>query len=122
MSTTKVQRPGLPVRYRLRIVSRALLAIVGGYVVAAAFAAATSLWLPALGWMSRSEAVMLGTMLAFVVHAVLAICVFSIASERKAWATVLVSGLLLGILLGLGLAFTPGRPLAHALAAAGGSA
>lgn len=101
----KAKRPGLPIRYRLKIARLTVLAVIGGYAVAAAAAAAISLWLPALGWMTRAEAVMTGTMLAFLIHAVLAIGVFSARSERRAWATVIVPGLVLG----LGLILTGGQ-------------
>lgn len=94
-------RPGLPRRYRLRVLGRIVLAAVGGYAVAAALAAGLSLWLPALGWMPRFDATLFATMLGFLVHAVLAIAVFSCRSDRKALALVLIPAVVLGLALGL---------------------
>ncbi|RCW68626.1 iron transporter [Pseudorhodoferax soli] len=71
-------------RYRLAVASRAVAAAAGGYVMAATCAAALSLALPALGG-ARPDAVLIATMLAFVLHAIAAMWAFGCASAWRAW-------------------------------------
>lgn len=81
-------------RYRLAIALRSLIAIFGGYVLAAAGATCLGYLLPALG-MTRLDAVLTATMLAFVVHACAAIWVFAAAGIWRAALGVLVPAAIL---------------------------
>ncbi len=89
------KRPGLPLAYRLHVLSRTVAALAGGYALAASAAACLSLWLPSTG-MSRPDAVLAATMLAFLVHATAALWAFGCASTRRAWLGIGVPTLLLG--------------------------
>lgn len=84
-------------RYRWAIASRSVAAIFGGYGLAATFAACMSLALPLVG-MSRPDAVLTATMLAFVLHAVAALWAFSCASAWRTWAGILIPAALLALL------------------------
>ncbi len=72
------------------IVLRLLVAIGGGYAVAAGLSALAAVALPAVTAMPRSEAVVLGSMLAFVVYLVLLIWAF--AEPRLARLSVIFAG------------------------------
>ena len=84
-------------RYRLAVCGRVLAALVAGYALAAASAAAIGLLLTATGT-SRVEAVMAATQLSFVVHACAVLWVFACDSARRAWLGLLVPTLLLSLL------------------------
>lgn len=73
---------GVATAYRIAIASRSLLAIFGGYAVAALAAASLSLALP----MPRPQAVLTATMLAFLVYCALVIWAFCARSAKRAWA------------------------------------
>ncbi|WP_051237079.1 hypothetical protein [Ottowia thiooxydans] len=77
-------KPAGLVRYRWAVASRALAAIGGGYALSAAVASALSLVLPLLG-MPRADAVVAGTLLGFVLHAVAAMWAFGCATAWRAW-------------------------------------
>lgn len=68
--------PGLSVFVRL------VAAVGGGYAVAAGLAALAAVALPAAGLMVRSEAVVLASMLAFLVY--LALLIWAFADRRLA--------------------------------------
>jgi len=72
--------------YRFNVASRSLAAVLGGYGMASALAAALAVWLP----MGRADAVMTGQMLSFVVYACAVIWVFATRSTWRAWGGVLV--------------------------------
>lgn len=82
-------------RYRLGVASRALAAIVGGYVLAALAAAVIAAYLPA----TRVEAALTGTLASFPVYAAAVMGVFAARSAARAWAGLLLSGALLGAAL-----------------------
>ena len=83
-------------RYRLNVASRTLAATAGGYALAAAVAAALSLMLaPAL---TRVDAVLTATMLAWFVYAGAAGWAFYARSAWTAWAGTLLPALALGAL------------------------
>ncbi len=65
----------------LTILSRATAAILDGYVLAAIAAAALALNLPG----SRADAVLIGTMLSFVIYVCAALWAFAASSSRAAW-------------------------------------
>lgn len=116
MNTTAARprtAPSLPPRYRLAVLWRVLAAGPGGYAAAAACAAFLARALPSLG-MPRPEAVLASTLLAFVVHAVIALWVFATARPNRAWAWIAGSTALL-----LALAWAIGPPAPGAAASAG---
>jgi len=78
-------------RYRGNIAGRAAAAALGGYAIAALFAAAAARLLP----LPRVEAVLPGTMLAFFVLPGVVIWTFLARSMVRAWTgVVIVAGLL----------------------------
>lgn len=79
------------------ILSRAVAAILGGYLLASLVAACCALGLGG----PRSEAVMTGMMLAFAVHAGAAIYVFSVRSAWRAWTGLALPTMVLGALFWL---------------------
>ncbi len=81
-------------RYRLMIASRMLAAAVGGYALAAAWTAALSLSLAVV--MPRVEAVLIATMLAWLVYVAAAGWAFYARSAWGAWGGTLLPALLLG--------------------------
>ena len=90
-------RPGASLRYRLAVASRALAAIVGGYVLSALAAMAMALWLP----LARAEAVITGTLISFVVYTCAVIWVFAARDAWRAWAWLAAPSAVLGLLLWL---------------------
>lgn len=74
-------------RYRWAVTSRAIAAVLGGYVLSATSAAALSLALPLAG-VARVEAVLWATMLAFMLHALAALWCFGCSSAWRAWVGV----------------------------------
>jgi hypothetical protein len=83
-------------RYRLAVAMRSVVAIFGGYALAAASAAWLGYLLPMLG-MTRLDAVLTAAMLAFVVHACAAIWVFAVASTWRAALAILVPASVLAL-------------------------
>jgi len=86
-------------RYRLGVASRAVAAIAGGYGIAALFAAALALCLPAAFGMARSEAAMTGTLVSFLVFALAAMWVFAARSAWRAWSGLAVAAVPPGLLV-----------------------
>ncbi|CAG9168497.1 DUF3649 domain-containing protein [Cupriavidus respiraculi] len=80
-------------RYRLAVASRAVAAIGGGYVLAAAATTVLSLVLP----LSRSEAVVTATLLSFLVYAGAVIWVFAARSAWRAWIGIALPAAALGL-------------------------
>lgn len=78
-------------RYRANVAARTAAAALGGYAIAALFAAASARLLP----MPRVEAVLPGTMLAFLVLPGVAIWAFLARSAARAWAGIVLVALLL---------------------------
>ena len=73
------------------IVSRAIAAILGGYAVGALVSVACAVLLP----MARSEAVATGMLLSFLAYAGVVIWVFAARNAWRAWAGVVLPGVLL---------------------------
>lgn len=96
-ATAPLRRPGIPVRYRWAVASRAIAAMGAGYGLSASVAAASGVLLPMMG-MERINAVMTGTMLAFVVHAMAALWAFGCATALRAWLGIVLPGIALGVL------------------------
>lgn len=82
-------------RYRLGVASRAVAAILGGYMASALVATVLALYLPT----SRVEATLTGMLTAFVIYPCVVIWVFAARSARRAWQGMLLPGAVLGLLL-----------------------
>lgn len=83
-------------RYRGAVFSRALAALLGGYLLAAAVAAACAVHFPGLLGAARSEATVGGAMLAYLIYALAFMTAFACRSAWRAWAWMLGPALLLG--------------------------
>ncbi len=79
------------------VLSRLLAALFGGYALSAAMTAVLALHLP----LERNEAVLVGTMLAFVVHALAVMWAFAARHALRAWSGLLLPTLLLVVVLAL---------------------
>lgn len=78
--------------YRLGVASRAVAAMLGGYLVTAQAMALLAVLLPA----TRVEAVMSATLLSFPVYALAVMWVFATRSAARAWAGIASVGAILG--------------------------
>ncbi|ABM01612.1 hypothetical protein SHAM105786_09825 [Shewanella amazonensis] len=67
-----------------KLLGRSLLAILGGYGLAALFAAALPLWLPQISGMSRADAALIGMMLSFLIFALWILFAFAARSGTRA--------------------------------------
>ena len=76
----------------IAVLTRVVLIIVGGYAASAGFVATLSALLPMLGFV-RSEAVILGSMLAFVLYVTLVLWGFA---THRSWRFLLTLVLLTG--------------------------
>ncbi|KQV80077.1 iron transporter [Massilia sp. Root351] len=81
-----------PLAYRLGVGARAVAAIIGGYLLAAAAAAflALLLPLPPLSGLSRADAVMAATLFSFTVYACAVLWAFAARSAARAWLGLLL--------------------------------
>lgn len=73
------------------LVSRVVAAVAGGYAVGALVSVACAVLLP----LARSEAVIIGMMLSFLAYAGVVLWAFAARNTWRAWAGVLLPGLLL---------------------------
>ena len=73
------------------LVSRVVAAVAGGYALGALVSIACAVLLP----LARSEAVIIGMMLSFFAYAGVVLWVFAARDAWRAWAGVLLPGLLL---------------------------
>ena len=80
-------------RYRLAVASRALAAIVGGYALAGVATALLAVLLP----MPRAEAVITATLLSFIIFCCAVLWVFAARNAWRAWAGIVVPGVVLGL-------------------------
>ncbi|MFI7855963.1 DUF3649 domain-containing protein [Pseudomonas promysalinigenes] len=87
---------GLPLSYRLAVVSRSLAALLGGYVLASLFSVCLALLLP----LPQVDATLTGLMLSFVIYVLAFIGCFACRSAWRAWLGVLLPSVLLGLLGG----------------------
>jgi hypothetical protein len=83
-----------PLAYRIGVGARAVAAIVGGYLLAAAATGFQALLLPALS-LSRADAVMASTLFSFTVYACAVLWVFAARSAARAWLGLLLPAALL---------------------------
>lgn len=79
-------------RYRWAVFSRIVAAVLGGYALAAISAAGLAIWLP----MTRVDAVVTASMLAFVIYSVAIMWVFAARSTWRAWAGMVLPTMVLG--------------------------
>ena len=86
----------LTASYCLAVASRALAAIIGGYALTALATTALAIFLP----LSRSEASMTATLLAFVIYTCVVLWVFATRSATRAWLGIVATGVVLGALIG----------------------
>lgn len=83
---------------RLGVASRTLVAVFGGYALAAVTTAALALWLP-VEW---ADAVITGTLLSFLIYTVAVLFAFSTRSALRAWVGILAPTLVGAALVWLG--------------------
>jgi len=88
---------GLPLSYRLAVVSRCLAALLGGYLLAAMASVCLGLLLP----LPRVEAVLTGMMSAFLFYLAAFIWAFAARSATRAWLGILLPGLALAAINGV---------------------
>ncbi|RZL07656.1 MAG: iron transporter [Rubrivivax sp.] len=82
----------VPALYRWSVASRVLAAIVGGYALAALLSAVLAMALPRISDASRADAVLIATLLSFVVYTVVALWVFCARTALRAWLWLLAVG------------------------------
>ncbi|MFJ4352526.1 MULTISPECIES: DUF3649 domain-containing protein [unclassified Pseudomonas] len=87
---------GLPLSYRLAVVSRSLAALLGGYLLASLVSVCLALLLP----LPQVDATLTGLMLSFVFYLLAFIWCFACRSAWRAWLGVLLPSLVLGLLGG----------------------
>lgn len=86
---------GGQVPYRWSIAARALAGVVGGYWLAALATVCIGAALPT----RTADAVLIGTMLSFLVYLLAVIWAFAAASAGRAWAGLAVTAAVLGAVL-----------------------
>ena len=84
--------------YRWSVASRALAAIVGGYVLTSLIVLVLSLALPWIG-VSQAEAVLASTIGSFLVWVAIIMAVFHARSATRAWIWLVGAALPMGILV-----------------------
>jgi len=82
-------------RARWAVASRALAAILGGYLVAALSTAAGAVWLPG----SRSESTLTAMMLSFAVYVGAVVWVFAARTASRAWLGLAVPAAVMGAMI-----------------------
>lgn len=80
-------------QYRLGVASRAMAAILGGYVVTALATALLAVILP----MVRIDAVLTATLLSFTVYTCAVLWVFAARSAFRAWIGIVLPAAILGL-------------------------
>ena len=91
-------KPSLPVTYRLAVTSRALAAVVGGYLMASLAAVCMALWMPT----SRADAVITGMMSSFVFYLLAVLWCFACRTAWRAWFGVMLPSAAFATLAGVG--------------------
>src|SRR5262245_52608034 len=81
--------------YRWTVGSRVAAALVGGYAFTWLFAAALAVILHKLWTMPRVDAVLVSTMAAFIVYAIVAMTVIAMHSAWRAWWLLLCGSIVL---------------------------
>lgn len=83
-------------RYRWMVASRAVAAIVGGFVLTSLITAVLSLLLPRITATPRAEAVLIATLISFVFWTCIVLWIFTTRSAKRAWLGVAIPSALLG--------------------------
>ena len=92
-------KTSLPAAYRLAVTSRALAAVLGGYLMASLAAVCLALWLPT----SRADAVITGMMSSFVFYLLAVLWCFACRTAWCAWCGVMLPSALFATLAGVGV-------------------
>ncbi|MGE1173935.1 DUF3649 domain-containing protein [Pseudomonas sp. BW7P1] len=92
----KAKFAALPMSYRLAVTSRLLAAVFGGYLLAALASLTLALWLP----LNRTEAVVTGMTVSFLVYLVAVLWCFACRSAWAAWVGLLVPSVILATISG----------------------
>jgi len=87
---------GLSAGYRWMVTSRVMAGFLGGYLLASLATSIMALLLVQLSGHPRADALLIATMLGFVLYAVLIVWVFSTATARRAWLGIVASMAVLG--------------------------
>jgi hypothetical protein len=87
----------------LRVLSRSIAAIVGGYVLSNLLATLTSYLLP----MSTADSVLLSLQLSFLFYSIAIIWVFSVKKVGKVWLGLLIACAISGVGLYLAMPESP---------------
>ncbi|MCE4053712.1 DUF3649 domain-containing protein [Pseudomonas sp. Au-Pse12] len=87
---------GLPASYRLAVASRALAAVLGGYLLAALASVCLTLLLP----LPKADAVVSGMMASFLFYLLAVLWCFACRSAWRAWLGLLLPSLGLALLAG----------------------
>lgn len=85
-------------RYRAGVALRTLIAIIGGYALAALMSAALAVWLP----IARVEAALTATMAGLIIYPCAIMWCFAARSAPRALAGLLLAALPFALLLALG--------------------
>jgi hypothetical protein len=85
-------------RYRASVALRTLIAILGGYALAALMSAALAMWLP----IARVEAALTATMAGLIIYPCAIMWCFAARSAARALAGLLLAALPFALLLALG--------------------
>ncbi|HEK1007591.1 TPA: DUF3649 domain-containing protein [Pseudomonas putida] len=88
---------GLPLSYRLAVISRSLAALLGGYLLASMVSVCVALLAP----MPQVDATLTGLLLSFVFYLLAFIWCFACRSAWRAWLGVLLPSLVLAMVNGL---------------------
>ncbi|MEN4827407.1 DUF3649 domain-containing protein [Pseudomonas sp. P39-UII1] len=88
---------GLPLSYRLAVISRSLAALLGGYLLASMVSICVALLAP----MPQVDATLTGLLLSFVFYLLAFIWCFACRSAWRAWLGVLLPSLVLAMVNGL---------------------
>lgn len=80
-------------RYRLGVASRAVAAIIGGYVLSALAATVCAIYFPG----TRAEAAIFGMLASFVIYTLAVMWVFAVRTARRAWLGLVLTAVPLGI-------------------------
>lgn len=92
-------RLSAPTAYRLGVGSRALAAILGGYLLAAAASALLALLLPLALGTARADAVIAATLASFAIYTCAVIWVFAARSATRAWLGLLLPAAAMGAIV-----------------------
>jgi len=88
---------GLPLSYRVAVISRSLAALLGGYLLASMVSICVALLAP----MPQVDATLTGLLLSFVFYLLAFIWCFACRSAWRAWLGVLLPSLVLAMVNGL---------------------